>query len=332
MLLSPEGDPDALDIPTPRTYREVVSREWASKWKAAMNSELASWRSTGTYVDAVPPPRANVVDGMWLFKVKRPPISPPMFKARYVARGLSQPQRYYELHSLSTAFLQGRLYKEIWLRCPPGFTETFPPGTQWSLRRPVYGLCQSPREWHASLCSTLRDLEFRPSSADPSLFVRAGSTPFFILVYIDDLVFAIVDRAVLGEVKSELQKRQTCAELGELQRYLCHKSGHMWRDCYKLPDGWNLAQGKEGRGAGGGRGRGRGGRGGRGGGAATNGESFEEPAAVGKVTLHSLDYWVIDSGATYSMTPRADLLTELEPSPVKHVTSALGQRAEVKGM
>ncbi|CAI7882176.1 unnamed protein product [Closterium sp. NIES-54] len=63
-----------------------------------------------------------------------------------------------------------------------------------------------------------------------------------------------------------------------------------------------------------------------------NDGSFEEPAAVGKVTLHSLDYWVIDSGATYSMTPRADLLTELEPSPVKHVTSALGQRAEVKGM
>ncbi|CAI7734439.1 unnamed protein product [Closterium sp. NIES-54] len=61
-------------------------------------------------------------------------------------------------------------------------------------------------------------------------------------------------------------------------------------------------------------------------------EDFEEPAAVGKVTLHSLDYWVIDSGATYSMTPRADLLTELEPSLVKHVTSALGQRAEVKGM
>ncbi|CAI7846023.1 unnamed protein product [Closterium sp. NIES-54] len=32
------------------------------------------------------------------------------------------------------------------------------------------------------------------------------------------------------------------------------------------------------------------------------------------------------------MTPRADLLTELEPSPVKHVTSAFGQQAEVKGM
>ncbi|CAI7914531.1 unnamed protein product, partial [Closterium sp. NIES-53] len=118
---------------------------------------------------------------------------------------------------------------------------------------------------------------------------------------------------------------------------------------------------QEGRGAGGGRGRGRGGRGGRGGGAASiksagnesesrddrfpgqfffvstqapagpeKDEGFEDPAAVGKVTLHSLDYWVIDSGATYSMTPRADLLTELEPSSVKHVTSALGKLGEHK--
>ncbi|CAI7895639.1 unnamed protein product [Closterium sp. NIES-54] len=80
------------------------------------------------------------------------------------------PQRDYELHSLdfSTAFLQGRLHEEIWLRRPPGFNDTFPPGTQWSLRRSVYGLRQSPREWHDTLRSTLRDLGFRPSSADPA--------------------------------------------------------------------------------------------------------------------------------------------------------------------
>ncbi|CAI7788374.1 unnamed protein product [Closterium sp. NIES-53] len=51
--------------------------------------------------------------------------------------------------------------------------------------------------------------------------------------------------------------------------HICFKSGHMWRDCYKLPDGWTPAQGQDGRGAGGGRGRGRGGRGGRGGGVAS---------------------------------------------------------------
>jgi len=61
-------------------------------------------------------------------------------------------------------------------------------------------------------------------------------------------------------------------------------------------------------------------------------EEHEDGALAGKITLHPLDFWVIDSGATHSMTPRVDLLTELEPSPVKYVTSALGQRAEVKGM
>ncbi|CAI7754913.1 unnamed protein product, partial [Closterium sp. NIES-54] len=80
MLLSPEGDLDALDIPTPCTYREAVPGPWPSQWKVAMDSELASWKFSSTYVDAVPPPRANVVDGMWLFKVKRPPRSPPVFK------------------------------------------------------------------------------------------------------------------------------------------------------------------------------------------------------------------------------------------------------------
>ncbi|CAI7801178.1 unnamed protein product [Closterium sp. NIES-54] len=156
-LLAPEGDPDAPDIPTPRSYAEAIEGPYSSQWQAAMDAEMASWKSIGTYVDEVPPPGANIVSGMWIFRVKRPPGSPPVFKARYVARGFSQrqgvdyfqtfsptpkmttlrvllhvaAQRDYELHSLdfSTAFLQGSLHEEIWLRRPPGFTGSFPPGT-----------------------------------------------------------------------------------------------------------------------------------------------------------------------------------------------------------
>ncbi|CAI5969414.1 unnamed protein product [Closterium sp. NIES-64] len=189
-------------------------------------------------------------DGMWIFIVKRPPGSPPVFKARYVARGFSQrqgvdyfqtfsptpkmttlrvllhiaAQRDYELHSLdfSTAVLQGSLHEEIWLRRPPGFTGTFPPGTQWSLRRPVYGLRQAPREWHDTLRTTLAALGFAPSTADPSLFLRTDTSlpPFYILVYVDDLVFATADTAGLAYVKSELLKRHTCTDLGEVHSYL----------------------------------------------------------------------------------------------------------------
>ncbi|CAI7924756.1 unnamed protein product [Closterium sp. NIES-53] len=97
-------------------------------------------------------------------------------------------QRDYELHSLdfSTAFLQGSLHEEIWLRCPPGFTGSFPAGTKLSLRRPVYGLRQAPREWHDTLRTTLAALGFAPSIADPSLFLRTNTSlpPFYILVYV----------------------------------------------------------------------------------------------------------------------------------------------------
>ncbi|CAI7818643.1 unnamed protein product [Closterium sp. NIES-54] len=92
MLLAPEGDPDAPDIPTPRSYAEAITGPYSSQWQAAMDAEMASWKSTGTYVDEVPPPRANIVDGMWIFRVKRPPGTLPAFKACYVARGFSQRQ------------------------------------------------------------------------------------------------------------------------------------------------------------------------------------------------------------------------------------------------
>ncbi|CAI7806420.1 unnamed protein product, partial [Closterium sp. NIES-53] len=209
MLLAPEGDTHALDIPTPRSYAEAIA---------------------GTYVDEVPPPGANIINGMWIFRVKRSPGSPPVFKARYVARDFSQrqgvdffqtfsptpkmttlrvlqhvaAQRYYELHSLdfSTAFLQGSLHEEIWLRHPPGFTWSFPRGTQWSLRRLVYGLRQAPHEWHDTLRTTLAALGFGPSTADPSLFLHTDTSlpPFYILVYLEDLVFATADTEALALV------------------------------------------------------------------------------------------------------------------------------------
>ncbi|CAI7799726.1 unnamed protein product [Closterium sp. NIES-53] len=256
MLLAPEGDPDAPDIPTPLSYVEAITGPYFSQWQTAMDIEMASWKFTSTYVDAVPPSGANTVDGMWIFRVKRPPGSPPAFYARYVARGFSErqgvdyfqtfsptpkmtilrvlvhinTQRDYELHSLdfSTSFLQGSLHEEIWLRRPPGFTGSFLAGTQWSLRPvyglcpPVYSLCQTPREWHDTLRTTLAALGFTPSTTDPSLFLRNDTLlpPFYVLFYVDDLVFATANTEALTLVKSELQKRHTCTDLGELCNYL----------------------------------------------------------------------------------------------------------------
>ncbi|CAI7753763.1 unnamed protein product, partial [Closterium sp. NIES-54] len=206
------GDSDAPDIPTPRSYAEAITGPYSSQWQAAMDAEMASWKSTGTYVDEVPPRGANIVDGMWIFRVKRPPGSPPAFKARYIARGFNlqqgvdffqtfsptpkmttlrvllhvAAQRDYELHSLdfSTAFLQGSLHEEIWLRRPPGFTESLAAGT----------------------LTTLAALGFAPATADPSLFLHTDTSlpPFYVLVYVDVFVFGTADTEALTLVKLQL--------------------------------------------------------------------------------------------------------------------------------
>ncbi|CAI7776133.1 unnamed protein product [Closterium sp. NIES-53] len=231
MLLAPEGDPDAPDIPTPRSYAEAITDPYSSQWQTAMDAEMASWKSTGTYVDVVPPHRANIVDGMCVFRgVEFFYTFSPTLKMTTLRVLLHvAAQCDYELHSLdfSTAFLKGSLHEEIWLHRPPGFIESFPAGTQWSLRRPIYGLRQAPRAWHDTMKTMLVALGFDLSSADLSLFLRTDTTmpPFYVLVYVNDLVFAIADTEALALVKLELQKRHICTDLGELRSYLGFTSG-----------------------------------------------------------------------------------------------------------
>ncbi|CAI7821429.1 unnamed protein product [Closterium sp. NIES-53] len=64
MLLAPKGDPDAPDIPTLCSYAEAITRPYSSQWQAAMDAEMASWKSTGTYIDEIQPPGSNIVDGI----------------------------------------------------------------------------------------------------------------------------------------------------------------------------------------------------------------------------------------------------------------------------
>ncbi|CAI7876796.1 unnamed protein product [Closterium sp. NIES-53] len=163
MLLAPEGDPDAPDIPTPRSYVEAITGPYSSQRQATMDAEMAPWKSTGTY-------------GVDYFQNFSP--TPKMTTLRVLLHIAAQ--RDYELHSLdfSTAFLQGSLHEEIWLRRPPGFTGSFPAGTHWSLRWPVYDLRHAPREWHDTQRTTLAALGFTPSTADPSLFLRTDTSLF----------------------------------------------------------------------------------------------------------------------------------------------------------
>ncbi|CAI7817706.1 unnamed protein product [Closterium sp. NIES-54] len=198
MLLAPDGDPDAPDIPTPRSYAEAITGSLPN-FKARYIARSFSQQQGVDYFQTFSP-------------------TPKMTALRVLLHVAAQ--RDYELYSLevSTAFVQGSLHEEIWLRQPPGFTRTFPAGTQWSLRRPVYGLRQAPRERHDTVRTTFAALGFAPSTTDPSLYLSTDTSlpPYYVLVYVDDLVFATADTEAQTLVKFELHKRHTCTDLGEL--------------------------------------------------------------------------------------------------------------------
>ncbi|CAI7811049.1 unnamed protein product, partial [Closterium sp. NIES-53] len=134
------------------------------------------------------------------------------FKARYVARGFSQRQGvdYFQTFSPNLKMTTLRVSLHVAAQ------------RDYDLHWPVYDLRQAPCEWHSTPRTTLAALEFTPSTADPSLFLRTNTLlpAFYVLVYVDDLVFATASTEALTLVKSELQKRHTSTNLGELRSYL----------------------------------------------------------------------------------------------------------------
>ncbi|CAI7889864.1 unnamed protein product, partial [Closterium sp. NIES-54] len=207
MLLAPEGDPDAPDILTPCSYAKAITGPYSSHWQAAVDAEMASWKSTGTYVDEVPPPGENVIDGMWIVRVKRPLGSSPAFKARYVAGGFSLRQGvdYFQTFSPTP--------KMTTLR-PEGLDDGS--GKVCRLKKAIYGLKQAPRAWYHKLEETLLAGGFKKSECDHSLFLLQEKEQFLMLLmgdvkyYLGMHVERDLDKGVL-----RLHQRKYCEGLAE---------------------------------------------------------------------------------------------------------------------
>ncbi|CAI7814361.1 unnamed protein product [Closterium sp. NIES-54] len=126
--------------------------------------------------------------------------------------------------------------------------------------------------------------------------------------------------------------------------WYCKKAGHPWFKCFSRPEGWAPPGMKPPSGE-----RARGGAvqdsGAQGDGA--HGKAFPgmflmvedvkgsegDVGSVGKVVMHPLTHWVIDSGCTGHMTPRADLLDEVKPPrKIKFVAAASGALLPVIGV
>lgn len=134
----------------PGTIDGLRQRDDWKHWKLAIASELESLRKNETREPVPKPPGKNIVDCKWVFKVKRDETgNTDRYKAHQVVKGYSQRKGYdydetyapvakgttvrvllavanqmgYYMHQMDvkTAFLNGLLKEEIFMRQPEGF-------------------------------------------------------------------------------------------------------------------------------------------------------------------------------------------------------------------
>ena len=229
-----------------------------------MTSEMKSLEENDVWELVQLPEGRKALGSKWVYKVKTDENgSIERYKARLVAQGFSQKygtdydqtfcpvvrlesfrtlvalsvQHGLKIHQIdvTTAFLNGELEEEVYMKQPPGFSAEGQENLVCKLKKSIYGLKQSPRCWNSTLHSQLKRMGFLQSTSDPCIYRDSGGdTPFFIGVYVDDIVLAGCDQRKMKEVKEALAHKFNIKDMGKLHYFLGikviqdEKTGDIW--------------------------------------------------------------------------------------------------------
>ncbi len=121
-----------------------------------------------------------------------------------------------------TAFLNGDFHEDVYMSIPEGLVTNATQNKVCKLRKSLYGLKQSPRQWYAKIHEFfVRDLKFESSSNDPCLYTRhKSSTLLFIALYVDDLLIAGNSNHEIKEIKKKLSEHFEMKDLGAARKML----------------------------------------------------------------------------------------------------------------
>lgn len=231
----------------PNSIEDLRKRSDWDSWKEAISSELESMRKAKTWTLVKPPPGCHPVDCKWVFTIKRDKNGVvAKYKARLVAKGFTQRYGYdyNETYSpvvkmstirmmfalanhhdllihqmdVKTAFLNGQLEEEIYMRQPHGFEE----GKKvCRLNKSIYGLKQASRVWNDRFNQFVTRIGFRACENDSCLYFRNKTkNKVFLLLYVDDIIIMSTDLSEINVVKGLLNKEFEMVDLGEASMFL----------------------------------------------------------------------------------------------------------------
>ena len=160
-----------------------------------------------------------------------------IYKARFVAKGYSQAEgidydetfsptarmtsirillqlaAQYDLKidqmDVKTAFLNAPIDCDIYIEQPEGFRSRGKNGEKlvWRLKKSLYGLKQSGRNWNIVLTSFLLEQDFIQSSSDPCVFTRFTEDKTILVIWVDDIMIAANSNDAMKRRKDALCKR-----------------------------------------------------------------------------------------------------------------------------
>ncbi|TPX53567.1 DNA-directed DNA polymerase [Powellomyces hirtus] len=196
----------------------------------------------------------------WVFKIKRAADgSRQCYRARLVAKGFSQRQgvdygetfapvakfgsvrmvlaiaaiKNMELEQMDavTGFLNPNIEEEIYMEQPEGFAIAGQEDLVCCLRRSLYGLKQSSRNWNQLLDARLKQLGFVQSNADNCIYTPHAQDPksaLYLLVYVDDMILTSKSMVQINRIKTELSRQFKMTDMGALGLFL---GVEITRDC-----------------------------------------------------------------------------------------------------
>lgn len=238
------------DFIEPKSYNEALKSEQKDHWVNAMKEEFASLRNSQTWEVVKPPEGANIVKCKWTYKIKRDAEGNlKQFKARLVACGYSQKYGtdYDEIfapvvkhstlriilsvagtknmkvvhYDIKSAFLNGDLKEDIYMKQPPGFEEG-EGNLVCKLRKSIYGLKQSANVWNKTLHNVLLKAGYKQSNSDPCLYTKHVNEEgmIYILVYVDDILIASQNEKHINAAEKMLKHNFETNCLGDVHFYL----------------------------------------------------------------------------------------------------------------
>ena len=218
-------------------------------WKAAMQREYDSLMTNEVWSLVSRPTKRQPSTGEWHFAVKvNEDGKVTKYKALFVARVFTQTPGldYHETYSptvrlstlrtvlacgvrhgikfrqmdIKSAYLNAPIDEEIFLEQSEGFKQG-DSDMVCKLKRSLYGLKQSGRNWYECLAHQLEQLGFHSSQHDKCLWTqKRGNHLCWALVWVDDIVYGSTDEDFGRWFAAEVGKPFTIGDFGPLAWFL----------------------------------------------------------------------------------------------------------------